>query len=179
MATLTIHITRNENYVLFDFSHTGNKIQEFTSLLDEIRSLILSAAFGGRDAISIVQPAHRDDCFDDLNYTKKEFFDGDTKYLILSSSSWDKVCLKRMAIDFMEYELGMLWFVERKAEEALKETIKLIGKLHLIIEAEKNLELFGCVCDGEEIIWLNPNLEFSSKVFQALHSLPEVAVIFK
>jgi hypothetical protein len=152
-------------------------LEEFIARWKEAKSLILRNSFERRYAISIIQLID-EDYFLDESYVKTEIIEEDTKYLILTSPDWNENILADM-INYMEFHLAMQWFAEKKAEENLRETIKVVNDLQFTIENETTLELLGCVNYGKEIIWLNPNLEYQSKVFQALSALLNVVVVFE
>ena len=177
IVMLTLRISKNEYATLFHGIQNGCTIPDFVKKWNEVKSLILSKAFENRDAISIIQLVD-EDYFDAVGYEKKEIIDKDTKYLILSSTTWRSDILKDM-MNYMEFELAKQWFIERKAEENVNETIKLVNDLQFTIENDTKLELFGCVEDGKEIVWLNPNFEYQSKVFEALNRLENVTIVFE
>lgn len=100
-------------------------------------------------------------------------------YFLAYSSEWHEDDIKELS-STMEFDSAALWFeiVRDPFDESQIDERSFFATALQVARGEEhidaNIECIGKVCDGEEIIWMNPNLDHVHQVLPQLESSCEL-----
>lgn len=173
---MDVHCRQLQNTVIeFNVNFTDN-VAECVKLWRKVKQILLSAAFEETDAIAVVYNFDDEKSYLESSEYKiiEDIIKNGTRYLILSTDKWKIKDLEDLALD-MEFELGQLWFTDRRGGDMIDDVIKLIDEC-VLSEGypSTKLEMLGCVADGKSVIWLNPKSVPFEKAVMMLENMSGV-----